>query len=104
MLKKRRREEALEPCLRRREEHVPPSPGHRAEEKQMLALKMTTGPRSFEQKQRNEDEGKREREGGREKTEDVVRASLLTAEAAKPHTRTQSCLSSAVPSFFCHLF
>lgn len=82
-------EEALEPCLWRREERVPPSPGYKAEEKQMLALKMATGLRSCELKQRNEDQGRRER--GREKTEDVVRASLLTAEAAKPHTRTQSC-------------
>lgn len=32
--------------------------------------------------------------------EDVVKALLLTAEAAKPHTRTQSCLRSVVPSFF----
>lgn len=43
-------------------------------------------------------------ERGREKTEDVVRASLLTAEAAKPHTRTQSCSNVAVPSFFCLYF
>lgn len=32
--------------------------------------------------------------------EDVVKALVLTAEAAKPHTRTQSCLRSVVPSFF----
>lgn len=58
-------EEALEPCLRRREERVPPLPGYRAEEKQMLALKMMTGSWSCEQKQRNEEQGRRKREGER---------------------------------------
>lgn len=37
--------------------------------------------------------------------EDVVKALLQTAEAAKPHTRTQSCWRSGVPSFFgCFLY
>lgn len=43
-------------------------------------------------------------ERGRVKMEDVVKASLLTAEAAKPHTRTQSCSSSVSPSLFCLSF
>lgn len=59
-------EEALEPCLRRREERIPPSPWYRAEEKQMLALKMTTDPWTCEQKQRNEGQRReKEREGRR---------------------------------------